>query len=660
LSFTPISKSEGFKQIKSLVSKFEKNHSDYTSNRSSYNESQTRSDFIDPFFESLGWDLNNKRSLPNYSREVILEDSIEGESTHQNPDYGFQAGTEKKFFVEAKKSLVKIESSKQAAFQARSYGWTDKHPIVILTNFEYLAIYDATVKPNDTDESTVCRIKLYHYANYVSNFDEIYELLSRDSIFSGEFDKKVAKLLTSSPSITPDQYFLEQINSWRLKLAINLHTADSSLTETQINDIVQKFINRIIFLRICEDRTLEDHGSLLKTAKQQNHSKFLELLKNAERKYDSDLFESADSYLPLTIDSTHPDVREIIEELYYPKSPFSFSVIESNILGSVYEMFLTQTIVIKKITGQADKIDLIKKPEDKNKTLVSTPSFIIRKIVEESVGKKIHGMNPSEILSVKILDPASGSGSFLVVAFQYLIDYMTDWYVKNGHSTKIYQVTGGWRLVLDEKIKLLNCIKGVDIDFNAVEVTKFALCIKLLEQETRRTISAMTKILPKLGQNIKCGNSIVDNSIWSVIDKSSLGRSEIDSINCFDWDSEFGTAENKKFDVIIGNPPYMKTEDMKKFIPHQLKFFKQSYSTAHTQFDKYYMFIQKGLELLDTDGKLGYIVPHKFMKIGSGEKIREILANNKCIEKIIDFGTQQIFKDRITYTCLIFLKKGSS
>jgi hypothetical protein len=660
LSYTPISKSEGIKQIRTLVEKFEKNYADYTKGGNSYNESQTRADFIDPFFESLGWDLKNRRSLPNYTREVILEDSIEGESTHQNPDYGFQAGTEKKFFVEAKKSSVRIESDKHAAFQARSYGWTDKHPIVLLTNFEYLSIYDTTVKPNDTDDGKVCRIKFYHYKDYESNFDEIHELLSRESIFSGQFDQKVAKLLTTSPSISPDQYFLEQINRWRIKLASNLHITDQSLTETQINDIVQKFINRIIFLRICEDRTLEDHESLLKTAKLQSHTKFLELLKSAEIKYDSDLFESAHSYLPLTIDSQNPDVLEIIEELYYPKSPFSFRVIESNVLGSVYEMFLTQTIVIKKINGKPDKIDLIKKPEDKNKALVSTPAFIIRKIVEESLGEKIQGRNPVEIPQMKILDPASGSGSFLVESFQYLIDYVTDWYVRNGPETKVYEVIGGWRLTLSEKIKLLNCIKGVDIDFNAVEVTKFALCIKLLEHETGKTISTMTNILPKLSKNILCGNSIVDNSIWDVIKKSSLDGSETESINCFDWKSEFYDIKNKKFDVIIGNPPYMKTEDMKKLIPYQWQFFKKHYSTAYKQFDKYYIFIQKGLELLDEDGKLGYIVPHKFMKIGSGKKIRKILANNKCIEKIIDFGTQQLFKERITYTCMIFLRKGSS
>lgn len=657
MSFKSISKSDGLLIVKNLIKKFDSNYKEYTKNNSRYNESQTRSDFIDPFFEALNWDLHNKKNLPNYAREVILEDSVEGESTHQNPDYGFQAGTEKKFFVEAKKPSVNIHNNKSTSFQARSYGWTDKHKITVLTNFEHLIIYDTTVKPNNSDESKICRKKVYHYKDYASKFNEIHSLLSRDAIFSGQFDKKVGTLVTTKPTISPDEFFLEQINKWRKKLAKNLISNDPTLTEIQTNDIIQQFINRLIFLRICEDRTLENHQTLLNTAKQKDYKKFLSMLKLAEKKYDSDLFESSGTSLPIKIDTKNPEVLEIVEELYYPKSPFSFRIIESSILGDVYEMFLTEKITLKKKSGKPVKIELTKKPEDKDKDIIHTPSFIIRKILEESLNVKSQIKTPKELLKLKILDPACGSGSFLVEVLQYLINYAIEWYIRHDKS-KVYQVKGGWRLKLPEKIKLLQCIRGVDVDYNAVEVTKFAICVKLLEGETKTTISSMTKILPKLNAKILCGNSLVDDSILNYVKKYKLSNKVINEINPFDWKTEFSGLWKNKFDVIIGNPPYMKTEDMKKYIPHQLQFFKDStqYSTASGQFDKYYIFIQRGLQLLAKNGKLGFIVPHKFMKIKAGTKLRELLSKNNYVEKIIDFGTQQIFEKKTTYTCLLFLR----
>ncbi|MCH7646988.1 MAG: hypothetical protein IIA83_00055 [Thaumarchaeota archaeon] len=420
-------------------------------------------------------------------------------------------------------------------------------------------------------------------------------MLSRDSVFSGKFDKVTSKIKSSLPVKTPDEFFLEQINKWRKSIAQNLIKKDPSLTDEEINDMVQLLINRIIFLRICEDRTIEPPKTLLDSTKTFDKKKFVTTLKNAVKKYDSDLFDTHE--LPIEFDSSNKELFEIIEELYYPKSPFSFRVIESSLLGDVYEMFLTEKIQV--VPGSTPKIKLVKKSKEKDRDIISTPSFIIQKIVQDSIAKRCDSLTPKKIQKIRILDPACGSGSFLVTVFQFLIDYVINWYEKNGHNGEIYQTVGVSKLAIKEKIKILECIYGIDIDFNAVEVTKFSLCIKLLEDETKITLESMKNILPKLSKNILCGNSVVDSVIWKSIKKKSLKPKEIEAVNVFDWKKQFTKTT---FDIIIGNPSYMMTGDMKKYINPQWTFFKKQYTVSDGQFDEYYVFIQKCYDQLAKKG----------------------------------------------------------
>lgn len=640
------------KEVERLVSNFKKQEREFT--KGSYNETEVRGDFIDPFFKALGWDVRNEKVLPQHLREVVHEDSLEVESTNKKPDYAFRLGSERKFFVEAKKPFVKIETKKDAAFQARRYGWSANHPISILTNFKYLIIFDTRVLPKESDPPNRCRLCIYHYSDYLPKFDEIYQLISREAIYSGNFEKTFPFNRKIRGQIDIDEYFFEQINQWRLLLAKELIEQDPSMDSVTLNDIIQKLINRIIFLRFCEDRNLEEYEKLLETANKSNIQEIYKLFKEADEKYDSGLFDVTKDIIGVSLDLGNETVLKIVKDLYYPNSPYAFSVIDSGILGDIYELFLSKKIVYE------DGRVFLKEKGKRNRDVVTTPKRIIQEIIEETASKEINGLSPDKILSLKILDCCCGSGAFLSEMYQSIVDYLRELYVKQGDTTKVYKgKNNSWFLTYEEKERiLLNCIYGVDIDFNASEVTKFSLLIKLLEDETKDSLRNKRKILPFLEDNIKCGNSLIDDRIYEKYDPSKLKDSEIERINAFNWGDEFKLNSKNKFDIIIGNPPYTKTEDMKKNIPLEYEFFKGFYKdSAFKQFDMYYLFIDRAISLLKDDGKLGFIVPHKFMKIASGRTIRSYIAEKGYLAKIVSFNAIQIFKKRSTYTCLLFLDK---
>lgn len=669
MSFKPPSKGEALKKIKSLIENFKKNENSYTKSGSVYNETQVRRDFIDPFFETLGWDVSNRKGLPQHIREVIHEASVDIEDQNKKPDYAFRIASIRKYFVEAKKPSVKIESDSNSAFQLKRYGWSAKMPISVLTNFHYLIIYDCKPIPNESDDYRVGRLKLYHYTEYIDKFDEIYESLSRDSVFSGKFDEKY-KLVEASGVIPVDSFFLKQIESWRERLANEVLSKNPKITQLELNYVIQTFLNRLVFLRICEDRNLEKYQTLLNIKSNTIYKDLLKLFKEADAKYNSGLFNFTKDILSEKIDLGNEVLKKIISELYYPKSPYVFSVIESNLLGDIYEMFLSKEIAIK----SKKSVEITEKPEIANeKGVVTTPKFIIDAITLKSIQKLVDNKTPKEISSMRFADICCGSGSFLISVYQYLIDYHTDWYLKDGtrkNRDKIFESTGNsWFLGLEEKRKiLLNNIFGVDIDENAVEVAKFSLLIKLLEGETNESIKSLytrlhERALPDLDDNIQCGNSLVDKNIFKFKKASEMKSSELRSLRVFNWNEKFKQIiDDGGFHSIVGNPPYTRIQTMKKITPLELQYYQSKHSkyscAQNDNFDKYFIFIEKALQLLRPAGILGYIVPNKFTKIKSGESLRQLISNNSYLNEIVNFGKEQVFGSKTTtYTCLLILSK---
>ena len=246
--------------ILDLVERFERNKDAYRSPH--YNGTQLRREFLDPFFKALGWDVDNTAGHTEAYKDVIHEDAIKvGEAT-KAPDYCFRIGGTRKFFLEAKKPAVDIQHDVHPAFQLRRYAWTTKLPLSVLTNFEALAVYDCRVKPDQNHNAAVARILYIPYTRYAERWDEIAGIFSRDAVLKGAFDKYAESNKAKRGTADPDDEFLKTIEGWRTELARNLALRNAKLTQRELNFAVQRIIDRIIFLRICEGRGIEDYGRL--------------------------------------------------------------------------------------------------------------------------------------------------------------------------------------------------------------------------------------------------------------------------------------------------------------------------------------------------------------------------------------------------------------
>ena len=235
---------------------------------------------------------------------------------------------------------------------------------------------------------------------------------------------------------------------------------------------------------------------------------------------------------------------------------------------------------------------------------------------------------------------------------------------------------GQWQLAPDFKGRLLtSCLYGVDIDAQAVEVTVMSLYLKMLEGKLPphwQTEWLDARLLPPLDNNIRCGNSLLsqtDFDCWWEDRNGGLFGGDEDvwfRINAFDWDSltrGFGRLFEQRhgFDCIIGNPPYIRVQELNKWQPDECEFYKARYKSAKKgNYDIYAVFIERGLELLAPEGLLGFICPHKFWQAAYGEGIRKVIADGRHLRSVIDFGDQQAFRGATTYTAIHVFSKAAN
>jgi hypothetical protein len=649
-----------------LIDRFKEHLEQYRS--ASYDEANTRTDFIDPLFGLLGWDVANRNGYSEQYREVIREDKVSIEGGTKAPDYCFRIGGVRKFFVEAKKPSVDLRTDAAPAYQLRRYAYSAKLPLSILTDFQEFAVYDTRIKPSANDSASVARIQYFTFEDYPAKWEFLKGTFSRDAILHGAFDKYVEDTRSKHGTSEVDKEFLALIDQWREKLARNIALRNRDLPLHQLNGAVQKTIDRIVFLRIAEDRGIDTYGSLHTLFNGANqYARMMQLFTQADARYNGGLFNFAEDALTpgLTVDDNI--IKDIVRSVYYPQSPYEFSVLDVAILGSIYEQFLGKTI---RLTTE-HRVKVEEKPEVKKAGGVYyTPRDIVEYIVDHTVGEALHDTTPAKVEQLRILDPACGSGSFLLGAYDKLLSWHLDWYARDAYRARalkdhriIEPRTGDYHLTIDEKRRILtNNIYGVDIDDQAVEIAKLSLTLRLLEGETQETAELFTRgsrqrLLPKLESNIKCGNSLIGPDFYSDTPESLFVDDDTRyRINAFDWKGESGFKQvfdtRGGFDVVLGNPPYVRQEGlgaaMKEYLRHHFQSF-------HGVADLYVYFIERGMTLLGAGGILGIIVANKWLRSNYGQPLRNWLKQYD-VQEITDFGDLPVFKGITTYPCIVRIR----
>ncbi len=639
--------------VLNLTERFDRNLDAYRSGH--YNETQVRLEFIDPFFKALGWDIHNEQANAEAYKDVFHEDVVKVGGSTKAPDYSFRIGGTRKFFLEAKKPSVDLKGDPNPAYQLRRYAWSAKLPLSILTDFEELAVYDCRIEPVKTDKPSTARVLYLTFNEYADRWDELYGLFSKNAVLKGDFDRYVASTTRKRGTAEVDNAFLKEIETWRDELARNIALRNTGLSQRQVNFAVGRTIDRIIFLRICEDRGIEEPNRLMALQNGTNiYRRLIDLYHRADEKYNSGLFHfrkerdrpTPPDELTLKINIDDKVLKDIFKGLYYPESPYEFSVLPADILGQAYEQFLGK--VIRLTPAHHAKVE--DKPEVKKAGGVYyTPTYIVDYIVKHTVGKLLENKTPRQATKLRILDPACGSGSFLLGAYQLLLDWHRDWYVEErarkgtahrapndsqigkvgatrrvAHTKEfpIYQAgENEYRLTIAERKRiLLNNIYGVDIDPQAVEVTKLSLLLKVLEEESAETINRQLKLLheralPDLGSNIKCGNSLIGPDFYEGQQLDLLDEEERYRVNVFDWEAEFPEVFNRKdakgakketgFDVVTGNPPWGA-----EFTEPELAYHRQANQEIIVRMiDSFMYFVYQSCRKLVGGGRFGMILP---------------------------------------------------
>jgi len=644
---------KAYSEVCQLVQDFKANERHFLS--PDYQEAEVRKDYIDKFFMALGWDVNHEVQKNPYEQEVKVEKGVTVARAQKRADYAFYIAhnyRDPKFFVEAKKPSRGL-ANQDDYFQTLRYGWNANTPVAVLTDFEEFHILDCRYKP-DIGTALGRKLQHLHYSEYADKdkFAQIYYLFAREAVADnalGKFaealpkhrGKAVQRGLFPGGYQAIDEAFLDEIDEIRKILAKSFKKNNTDLYDVELTEATQRTIDRLVFIRFLEDKLIEpEHFISELGGSNKAWVDFIALSKRLDKKYNGVVFKESAIDQAGYAEPEDAVFRDICEGLSHLNSPYDFNIIPIHIIGSIYERFLG-----KEVHATPKRADIIDKPEvRKAGGVYYTPQYIVRYIVENTIGKLIEGKTPSEIAKLRFADISCGSGSFLIGAFECLIDYHNKWYQDNPDKAKkdgCLNKDGQWVLSIKQKQGiLLNNIYGVDIDSQAVEVTQLSLALKMLEDETTATANEMDvlfhqAVLPDLTKNIICGNSLIGTDILQG-DLFKLDRDEERKLKPMDFASVFPEVMNNGgFDAVIGNPPWGSKDVLDGTL---LPYLNAKYHRSLHNINIFALFIDMTIIILKKGAILGYLIPKNFVKTETYKPYRNDILEIHGIDHIVDFG----------------------
>lgn len=642
-----------------------------------YKEANVEDEFIKPLFRYLNWNISNEGIQNIANREFIVQ--AKGKNGKE-PDYLLQTEGKPWFYIEAKHPKYDLFKEIRYIWQAYSYAYSTqssaarfKVDFSLLTDFEEFRLFDCTyaAKPETVNNYSSLN---WLYSDYVDKFKDLWNIFEKNNVKNGSLtDLYLTDQKLKANKMPPDVAFLKDLDDpsdgWRVYLAKDIKKNNNLLDSDFITRAVQIIIDRLIFLKVLSDREIEDdflQEIIIQTKEQKNTTPLIvfdkckETFKKLNKTYNGSIFEERREINEIILSNNA--LWKILTDFLPQNSRYNFKQIPVEVLGTIYEQFLGKTI---KATDK--RLSLEDKPEVRNAGGVFyTPQWIVDYIVKHSLNHHLKNCKSiDDLFKLKICDPTCGSGSFLLGAYNELLDWAKTYYenknlnissLTKAQKEHVYIDSAG-NVRLTSKLRreiLKNSIYGVDIDQQAVELAKTSLSLKALEgtkhDELYQEVTLFNEsVLPTLTNNLKCGNSIISTDIYN--NKLDIAKEEDKKLNPLSWEDEFSEVFQKGgFDVIIGNPPWGAS-----ISDTGINYLKEKYSEViERMIDTYIYVTYRSLQLVKKDsGVVGMIIPSTFLNQSDTIKLRESLLKDR-LSHIISLG-QGIFGNKVLNTSTIVI-----